>query len=79
MGSIWEGGCTREIYADKEDAIKFAYMLVNEQIEERKKMWDDLEDQDMFPQWTEKEASERIIKRWDNSTDEIYILEYELK
>lgn len=78
-GCIWEGGSVREIYADKENAIKFALMLVEE-----KNKWvkiihsEEIEDGEDWD-FKEQEAQGMVVKCWANPVDEIIIYEYDLK
>lgn len=78
-GCKFEGGGVREIYSDKENAIKFALMLVEQEKEQVIKIHE--ED---APNWEWKEVpvfnhDGHIVKLWQNPVDEIIIYEFELK
>jgi len=75
-GCKYEGGITREIYADKENAIKFASMLVEEFKKRDARIWTW---EEIPGGWEEISAHDEIIKAWQSPLDEIVVYEYELK
>ncbi len=77
-GSIHEGGGVQEIYKDKDNAIKFALMMV---VEKNKKVVEiHGEDTDfMFIEISYDFPMGSVIKCWQSCIDEIIIYEYDLK
>lgn len=78
-GCKFEGGGVVEIYADKETAIKFALMLVEE-----KKQWTSKVHEDDPENWEWKEIlitypDSKAVKVWQNPVDEVIVYEYDLK
>ena len=74
-GCRFEGGGVQEIYAEKEKAIKFALMLV----EQKNKRAARIHKKDEEWKFKEQEASGIVVKCWQNPIDEIIIYEYEVK
>lgn len=77
-GCRFEGGGVTEIYADKEKAIKFALMKVEqERIQTAQIHADEPEE------WEWKEIKftypeSKVVKLWQNPIDEIIVYEYDL-
>lgn len=80
QGCIWEGGGVSEIYGDKEKAIKFALIELEEQKKLSESMWrHHPEGKERFT-WKEKvmEENEDIVRSWDNGVNEIVIYKHKL-
>jgi hypothetical protein len=77
-GSQWEGGGVSEIYGEKEKAIKFALMKVEEKkqndAELNKETWP------YYKPWEklEYESNEFFIMGWANYIEEVCIYKYEV-
>lgn len=81
QGCIYEGGGTYgDLYYNKEDAIKEAKRIFNENIETDNKYHDD-KDEFMIrhkKQYYWREC-DKVKNRWHNTVDEITIVEYLIK
>lgn len=75
FGSIYEGGGAGDFYKTKDGAIKEALMLLNEKQSEHEEMYK-AENPKHYTQYSWKQINETT---WNNSVDEIVVIERKLK
>lgn len=81
-GCRFEGGGVKEIFAEKDNAIKFALMEVEENNKQAVRIHES--DEFVFKEVPKDEYSidgidSGVVKMWQSPIDEIIIYEYEVK